>query len=42
MLDLPPGFSYRVIDAAGEPMSDGYRVPNLPTAWAASPRLTAS
>lgn len=30
MLDLPPGFSYRVIDAAGEPMSDGYRVPNLP------------
>jgi secreted PhoX family phosphatase len=30
MLDLPPGFTYRVIDGAGEPMSDGYRVPNLP------------
>lgn len=30
LLDLPPGFSYRVLDSAGEPMSDGYRVPNLP------------
>lgn len=30
ILDLPPGFGYRVLDRAGEPMSDGYRVPNLP------------
>jgi secreted PhoX family phosphatase len=30
VLDLPPGFSYRVLDRAGEPMSDGFRVPNLP------------
>ncbi len=27
MLDLPPGFSYRVISPAGEVMSDGLRVP---------------
>jgi secreted PhoX family phosphatase len=27
ILDLPPGFSYRVLSRRGEPMSDGYRVP---------------
>lgn len=30
VLDLPPGFSYRVVQRAGEPMSDGFRVPDRP------------
>ena len=29
ILDLPPGFSYRVLSRAGDAMSDGYRVPAL-------------
>jgi secreted PhoX family phosphatase len=32
VLDLPPGFSYRVLSRSGEPMSDGYRVPGNPDA----------
>ena len=32
VLDLPPGFSYRVISRSGERMSDGYRVPGNPDA----------
>jgi secreted PhoX family phosphatase len=32
MLDLPPGFSYRVVERVGDPMSDGHRVPGRPDA----------
>lgn len=32
MLDLPPGFSYRVVSRQGDRMSDGYRVPGAPDA----------
>jgi secreted PhoX family phosphatase len=32
VLDLPAGFSYRVLSRAGEPMSDGYRLPGRPDA----------
>lgn len=28
LLDLPEGFSYRVISEAGQPMADGFRVPD--------------
>lgn len=28
ILDLPPGFSYRLLSQFGQTMSDGYRVPN--------------
>lgn len=28
LLDLPPGFSYRIVSRFGEAMSDGYRVPD--------------
>lgn len=34
VIDLPKGFSYRVISKAGEPMEDGYRVPGRPDAMA--------
>jgi uncharacterized protein len=34
VLDLPPGFSYFVIDRRGEPMSDGYLVPGMPDGMA--------
>ena len=30
VLDLPEGFSYRVLERRGAPMSDGYLVPALP------------
>ena len=30
ILDLPEGFSYRIIDRVGQDMSDGYRVPGNP------------
>jgi uncharacterized protein len=30
LLDLAEGFSYRILEQLGEPMSDGYRVPGLP------------
>ncbi len=32
ILDLPPGFSYRVLQRFGQRMSDGYRVPGRPDA----------
>src|SRR5690606_39903109 len=28
LLDLPPGFSYRVLSSLGDPMDDGSTVPN--------------
>jgi uncharacterized repeat protein (TIGR03803 family) len=34
LLDLPEGFSYRVIDRRGDIMSDGYRVPGAPDGMA--------
>ena len=34
ILDLPPGFRYRVLERALEPMSDGYRVPARPDGMA--------
>ena len=34
LLDLPEGFTYRVISEAGRPMSDGLRVPGLPDGMA--------
>lgn len=34
LLDLPPGFQYRVISQTGEKMSDGYRVPAAPDGMA--------
>jgi secreted PhoX family phosphatase len=33
--DLPPGFSYSVLEVAGSPMSDGYLVPYRPDGMAA-------
>lgn len=30
LLDLAEGFSYRILERTGDPMSDGYRVPGLP------------
>lgn len=35
VLDLPPGFSYVVLQRIGDPMSDGHRVPGRPDAMAA-------
>lgn len=32
ILDLPEGFSYRILEREGGTMSDGYRVPGLPDA----------
>lgn len=32
ILDLPEGFSYRILERTGETMSDGYRVPGRPDA----------
>lgn len=34
LLDLPAGFSYRIISRAGQPMSDGLLVPGRPDAMA--------
>ena len=34
LVDLPRGFSYRVLERRGDPMSDGYRVPGLPDGMA--------
>lgn len=34
VLDLLPGFSYRVLERFGDPMSDGFRVPARPDAMA--------
>jgi hypothetical protein len=30
VVDLPAGFSYRILQQSGEPMSDGFRVPGKP------------
>ena len=35
VLDLPAGFSYRVISRRGTPMSDGFQVPGGPDGMAA-------
>lgn len=35
ILDLPEGFSYRIISRVGEPMSDGFLVPGRPDGMAA-------
>ena len=35
ILDLPPGFTYRVISRTGDPMNDGLLVPGLPDGMAA-------
>lgn len=37
ILDLPPGFAYRIISRTGEPMDDGLRVPGLPDGMHAFP-----
>jgi secreted PhoX family phosphatase len=37
LLDLPDGFSYRVLSRFGEKMSDGFRVPGRPDAMACFP-----
>ncbi|MEZ4698995.1 MAG: DUF839 domain-containing protein [Rhodothermales bacterium] len=37
ILDLPEGFSYRVISRAGDPMADGFVVPARPDGMAAFP-----
>ena len=34
ILDLPAGFSYTILERAGDPMSDGYRVPARPDGMA--------
>jgi uncharacterized protein len=34
ILDLPEGFSYRVLQRSGQPMTDGFRVPSLPDGMA--------
>lgn len=35
LMDLPEGFSYRVLSRRGSKMSDGYRVPGMPDGMAA-------
>ncbi|MGZ5498536.1 MAG: alkaline phosphatase PhoX [Candidatus Aminicenantales bacterium] len=37
LLDLPAGFSYRIVSAAGKRMEDGFIVPSLPDGSAAFP-----
>ncbi|QTN33474.1 DUF839 domain-containing protein [Akkermansiaceae bacterium] len=37
ILDLPEGFSYRVLSKAGETMADGFRLPGKPDGMAAFP-----
>jgi secreted PhoX family phosphatase len=37
ILDLPAGFSYRIISRTGDPMDDGLRVPGLPDGMHAFP-----
>ncbi|MDA0767039.1 MAG: DUF839 domain-containing protein [Verrucomicrobia bacterium] len=37
LLDLPEGFSYRVLSKAGKPMSDGFLTPGKPDGMAAFP-----
>ncbi|MDV7397936.1 DUF839 domain-containing protein, partial [Arthrospira platensis SPKY1] len=35
ILDLPPGFTYAIVDQRGDLMDDGYRVPGRPDAMGA-------
>ncbi|HLT34652.1 MAG TPA: alkaline phosphatase PhoX, partial [Enhygromyxa sp.] len=37
ILDLPAGFSYRILEDGGDDMSDGYRVPRRPDGMACFP-----
>ncbi|MDC0722228.1 alkaline phosphatase PhoX [Nannocystis bainbridge] len=37
ILDLPPGFSYKILTRLFDPLSDGYRSPGLPDAMGAFP-----
>src|SRR5262245_48392007 len=37
ILDLPEGFSYRILERAMDPMDDGYRVPGRPDGTACFP-----
>lgn len=37
VIDLPPGFTYKILARLADPMSDGYRSPGLPDAMAAFP-----
>lgn len=37
LLDLPPGFSYKIIDRLGDAMTDGYLVPGAPDGMACFP-----
>ena len=37
VLDLPKGFSYRILSKAGDPMADGFKVPGKPDGMAAFP-----
>jgi hypothetical protein len=41
LLDLPDGFSYRIVSRAGDTMDDGLRCRLLTTAWQPFPVLTA-
>lgn len=37
ILDLPQGFTYRILEQVGDEMSDGYRVPGFPDGMACFP-----
>ncbi|MCY0986395.1 DUF839 domain-containing protein [Nannocystis sp. ILAH1] len=37
IIDLPPGFTYKILTRLFDPMSDGYRSPGLPDAMGAFP-----
>jgi len=37
IIDLPPGFTYKILTQLFDPMSDGYRSPGLPDAMGAFP-----
>jgi uncharacterized protein len=37
VLDLPPGFNYRVISVSGSPMSDGFITPGMPDGMSTFP-----
>jgi uncharacterized protein len=42
LLDLAEGFSYRILEQQGDPMSDGYRVPGLPDGMGCFPLADGS
>src|SRR5690606_32025577 len=37
ILDLPAGFTYRILERQNDPMDDGYRVPGRPDGMGAFP-----